>query len=68
MFEAAAFEVVFELTLDVVGQGRALRDHPAGEHGGVRIDELVEECGLRIVAFVGRLSLAFFPPDASVSF
>ena len=38
----AKFEVVFELTLDLVGQGRALRDHPVGEYRVVRIDELVE--------------------------
>ena len=62
----AAFEIVFELTLDIVGQGRALRDHPAGEHEVVRIDELVEECGLRTVAFAGRLSLGLFSPGASV--
>jgi hypothetical protein len=42
VFEAAAFEVVFELTLNLVGQGRALRDHPVGELRVVRIDELVE--------------------------
>jgi hypothetical protein len=54
VFEAAAFEVVFELTLDVLRQRRTLRDHPVGEHGVVRIDELVEECGLRAVAFVAN--------------
>jgi hypothetical protein len=54
VFEAAAFEVVLELALDVVGQGAALRGHPVGERGVVRVDELVKESVFRPVAFIAN--------------
>ncbi len=41
--EAAAFEVILELALDILWQRCAVRGHPVSERGVVRVDELVEE-------------------------
>jgi hypothetical protein len=54
VFEAAASEVIFELAQDIRRQRCAVRGHPVGERGVVRIDELVKECGLRAVAFIAN--------------
>ena len=54
MFEVAAFEVILELALDIRQQRCAVRGHPVGERRVVRIDELVEACGLRAVAFIAN--------------
>jgi hypothetical protein len=54
VFEAAASEVVLELALDILWQRCAVRGHPVGERGVVCIDELIEEGGLRSVAFIAN--------------
>jgi len=54
VFEAAAFEVILELALDILWQRCAVRGHPVSERGVVRVDELVEESVFRPVAFIAN--------------
>jgi hypothetical protein len=54
VFEAAASEVVFELALDIRRQRCALRGHPVSEGRVVLINELIQESGLRAVAFIAN--------------
>lgn len=53
MLEAAALQVSLEFPVDMVGQGFALLGQSVHKCRIVRFDELVEQCRLRLMAFVG---------------
>jgi len=58
MFQAAALQVSLEFPVDMVGQGFALLGQLVHKCGVVRFDELVEQCPLRLMAFVGGFAKA----------
>ena len=58
MLEAAALQVSLEFPVDMVGQGFALLGQLVHKRGVVRFDELVEQCPLRLMAFVGGVAKA----------
>jgi hypothetical protein len=57
-FQTAAFQVVFEFPLDILGQVRALSGQLGHESGIVPIYQLVEQRMFRAVAFVTVAALA----------
>ena len=53
VFQAAALEVVLELTGDIARQGRALCGHEPGKLGVMTLDQLVQQGLLGPVADMG---------------
>ena len=59
VFESAALQVGLKLTMDMLGQGFALPVQMINQGRIVRLDELVEQCLLGLMPFVGSSTKAF---------